>query len=325
MAGPVAARLATAIAAGTSRAVPAVVPRAAAAPLTKRSSVARRPGTPGGRRGGRRPVRDQVTAGRMPTTMTLFQGPGVGTLFGLATVFMASMGFGNISGSIIGFFNSGAFGGGGAGNLAGAMATYAMNAPDGGWHVRGCAPCVRACDFRVKPDPAGLIAAAEALVRGIDHYMRTVGVNGKKMTLVRYLNNLLVGYVDKRKMPRFLKLRYILKAAAPVAVGPLRGSKLINEARVLALTYVWDVYINRYMDKYVPGLRNAHNITVLQQEIIDQHPAVLRAFLNGTDEDLAPIAGLVMRHMIHRFNGLPVPTVACMMCKVSCNTLPKSN
>lgn len=321
-----AARLATAIAAAPAagparavapRAVAAAVPRAAA--LTRRSTIKKRPNNTRRRRPGR--ANSQVTR-RMPTSM-MFQGPGVGTLFGLATVFMASMGFGNISGSIIGFFNSGAFGGGGAGNLAGAMATYAMNAPEGGWHVGGCAPCVRACDT-LKVDPTGLIAAAEALVRGIDHYMRTVGVNGKKMTLVRYLNNLLVGYVDKRKMPRFLKLRYILMASAPVAVGPLRTSKLINEARVLALTYVWDVYVNRYIDKYAPGLRNAHNITVLQKEIIDQHPDVLRAFLNGKDEDLAPVAGLVMRHMIRRFNGLPVPTVACMVCKVSCNSAHKS-
>lgn len=263
-------------------------------------------------RGARAPAAMAVAAtGRLAGFK--FTGPGVGSLLGAASAFMSALGFANVTRGMVDFFNShGGVGGGNAGDLAAAMAEY-LFFPAEGSLAFSCLPCVQACKValshvKVRANATQLADLAMRTVRLMDAALK----RHRGVSLMTFLHRRLValanGKLAKQKWPvGWLRLRWLLPAAVVTRYGPLR------KPRTLLLEWI----MAEYVDYYVPQVRGRYDVATIERSLFSRYRPQLLAFLRGTDADLAPVVGFLVRHMV-AYNKVHLdaqfPTFACAIC-----------
>lgn len=259
-------------------------------------------------------------ASRAPTVASQrgpvgFSGPGVSELAGGVSAFASALGFYSTSKGVLDFFGSGLFGGGGAGELAKALAEF-LFFPDRHAFAFSCVPCVKACEMGMRqitiaPDPEVLGALGEHVVRLVDRVLRAT----HKTSLVQFLHTSLVSYVNTHQLSRqrgpagYLRLRWLLPLSSR-AVGPKR----LRALRLAVLRYV----MAQYVEWYVPQLRGAYDLELLERKLSTTYRAQTNAFLRNRDEDLAPVVGFLVRHLVQHNRariGASAPTLACLLCE----------
>lgn len=246
-------------------------------------------------------------------------------------------------------FGGGSGGGGGGGGWGGGFdgGDYARSIVDfllG--HVRNgpCVPCVTACSSNVKYriNKYDAAEAAKKLTRLVDRMLRKY----KKISLVRYVHNKLVEYVDDvfrtRQAPivkyglRYVGLKRLLLAGqlvqrnfvdidlarygfASIKVNPVAA------VRLLTLKYIF----NEYVDYYIPAwtkLQIKYD-KKLNSELFSsgKYTAAINGFLTGKDADLAPVIGVFVEHLMDVTNHVDarVPNAGCVLCEnlpISCTS-----
>lgn len=231
-----------------------------------------------------------------------------------ASGFVFALGFANAARGLREFFNTydGAGGGGNVGNLAAAMAEY-LFFPLEGSLAFSCLPCVQACKValsrvKVRANAARLADLAMRTVRLMDGALK----KHRNVSLMEFLHRRLVDLANaklaKQKWPvGWLRLRWLLPASVVAQYN------LMHKPRMLVLEWV----MAEYLDYYVPHLQDKYDVATIERALFSQYRSQALAFLRGTDEDLAPVVGFLVRHLVS-YNEVQltaqVPTFACAMC-----------
>lgn len=171
-----------------------------------------------------------------------------------------------------------------------------------------CVPCLTACSQGGKQvNIERVVAAVENLVRGMDRVCR----HTQKKSLIEVLYDRLTKLINgKLKSKKIAVLQHT--GIRPVfGLGKLIQYDVTRGLRVKVLDWVF----TEYVDYYLGGTRY-YNLQKLNAELFSKYRPQVIAFLQGTEGDLAPVMGFLVRHLIE-FNkvNMRYPHVGCALCQ----------
>jgi hypothetical protein len=195
----------------------------------------------------------------------------------------------------------GGWGGGGGGWDAGDHAARLVDILTSDGQRRCLASCAVPCSGRARVDPAAAGAAAERLARAMDAALRRY----KSTTLLRYLHTRLTALVNAKLVTRRVPVLRATGIRPVLGLGTLLKYDVTRGVRLRVLQYVFQTYV----DWYLPGVK--YDLRAIDAELFARYRPQVVAFLRGRDGDLAPIAGMLVRHAVE-VNG---PDPACALCR----------
>lgn len=174
-----------------------------------------------------------------------------------------------------------------------------------------CASCSRVCSKTMTHpvDMKLVVRATEALVRAMDVTMRRT----KKTSLVRYLYE----YVTTKLDSKLKRAGVPIPSKRLLGFGTLLKYDVTRGVRLKVLDYVLDNYVRYYVPHITYSTSNVEALVFRNFK-----PEVL-AFLRGTDADLGPLAGRLMKYALEAndLTAIRTGTPACFLCTripVSC-------
>lgn len=230
--------------------------------------------------------------------------PSQKALVAKVSAFLSALGF---STSAISRFIGSVGSGGGVGDLAAAFVD-AVFFPSSSNVLGPCGLCHRACvegQRRVRALASTRLAPlAESAVRALNDALLT----SRGMSLSRYLHTMLVTLVNS-KLAQIPATKYTLRLRWALPVGSYAGSDVLRAPRVALLRWVFKTYV----DAYVPVIKGRYSLEELERELWGrEYRATTVAFLRNKDADLAPVAGMLVRHAA-KMNASKL-SLACVVC-----------
>jgi len=201
----------------------------------------------------------------------------------------------------------GGSGGGDGGDVASRLVDYFMSPASDA--LLPCVSCAKACRKDIKRfiiDAAVAARAAEALVRAIDTALKRY----KNTTLLRYLYTRLTELVNNKLKSRKVFLLGSIGIKPVLAAGPLLQYDVTRGVRVRVLEWVFETYVDYYLPATV-----RYNLRHINSEMFKRFRPQVVAFLRGNDGDLAPVAGMLVRHLVEMNpQAVTTKTAGCILC-----------
>jgi hypothetical protein len=179
-----------------------------------------------------------------------------------------------------------------------------------------CVPCTAACREKIEVTDDHVVRKLVGFVRALDGYVRLA----KNTTLVRLMHDYVVARVASRKLPvlKHTGLEPFLWAGQVL----VRYDQVMSPVRYRVLQWVFANYVDYYIpDALKPYVK--YNLKQLNRELMTAFKPQVIAFLTGKDEDIAPVVGLLLRHLI-RINRLHFQVTSDKLGCIVCKTMPFS-
>lgn len=258
-------------------------------------------------------------ASRLPARQTVVAGPRPNNTASVAAALSALLTSLGIPNTISALRTS--LGGGGNAGIAARLVEYffwgTVEPP-----VVPCVSCTKACrrPHAVRVEMDRVVAATEALVRAMDAALR----RHKNVSLVQYIHGYITGLINRELKQQRVPVLHHIGIRPIFRLGTLMRFKAMRGIRMKVMAWVLSTYVDTYLP---PAVK--YNLGQINAKVFAEYRPQMMAFLTGRDEDLAPVAGFMVRHLLHVNKvklGVDVPSVGCVLCKnapFSCKRAPR--